>query len=207
MAQRTIQMSRSEAKSAARESILQSIRAHLAASVPSDAREASVHHELPVRSTPVVSSPDFTDAGSLAELFKENLELVDGHCIIAHDEADVVSALTRIISDLQETRLRARRIAVSDSPLVQRLIQLTDLEIDELAVTPSASELFGFDVGITTAQAAIAETGTLVLDTASERHRLASLVPPVHIAIVESARIFQTLGETLSELQKGTELS
>jgi len=200
-------MSRSEATQQARESIFKSIRSHLAASKSLDAREAAVHHELHSSPTPIVSTPEFVDAGSLAELFKENLELVDGHCIIAQDEAEVVRTLTRIISDLQQTKLRAKRIAISDSPLIERLIQLTEVEIDELAVTPGAADLFGFDVGITTAQAAIAETGTLVLDSAAERHRLASLVPPVHIAIVESSRIFQTLGETLRELQKGTELS
>src|SRR4030095_8088885 len=192
----------SAGNSAARESILRSIRTHLAASVPFDAREAAVHHDQPPSLNAEIPPAEFTDAASLAELFKQNLELVDGHCIIAADEADVVRALTRIIAGLQQTKLRARRIAVSDAPLVQRLIQLTDLDIDELGVTPSAADLFAFDVGITTVQAAIAETGTLVLDTAAERDALASLVPPVHIAIVESSQIFQTLGETLRELQK-----
>ena len=86
-------------------------------------------------------------------------------------------------------------------------MHMTDLEIEELGIAPGTSEIFGFDVGITTAQAAIAETGTLVLDSDGERHRLVSLVPPVHIAIVDAATIYATLGETLSMLQKGKELS
>ena len=104
----------------------------------------------------------------------------------------------QIISDLQQTNLRAQRIAISDVPHVERLLYQTDLEIEELAIAPNASDIFRFDVGITTAQAAIAETGTLVLDSTHERHRLVSLVPPVHIAIVDASRIYETLGEALA---------
>src|SRR5262245_52514263 len=79
--------------------------------------------------------------------------------------------------------------------------------MEAVTVAPSSSELFGIDIGITTAQAAIAETGTLVLDSTRERNRLISLVPPVHIAIVEAAKIYSTLGETLSMLQSENEIS
>ena len=64
------------------------------------------------------------------------------------------------------------------------------------------SDIFRFDLGITTAQAAIAETGTLVLDSTQERHRLVSLVPPVHIAIVDASKIFETLNEAVAFIHK-----
>jgi len=45
-----------------------------------------------------------------------------------------------------------------------------------------------------------------VLESEHERHRLSSLVPMIHIAIVESGRIRQTLGEVLQTLaQQGQE--
>jgi L-lactate dehydrogenase complex protein LldG len=47
----------------------------------------------------------------------------------------------------------------------------------------------------------------LVLDSSVERNRLVSLVPPVHIAILHASQIFMTLGETLSALQGGDEIS
>jgi L-lactate dehydrogenase complex protein LldG len=74
-------------------------------------------------------------------------------------------------------------------------------------VAPGADEIFAFDVGISTAQAAIAETGTLVLDSARERNRLVSLVPPVHIAIVDASSIFQTLGEALAFIHQDGSIS
>lgn len=185
----------------ARQEILSSIRTHLAASAPFDARELPAHHEAPAQLSvqPVASN--------LIDLFKQNLEAVDGRCIVTHGKVEIAGVLTQVISALQKTKLRAQRIAISDAPEVERLMHMTDLEIEELAIAPNASDIFGFDVGITTAQAAIAETGTLVLDSTRERHRLVSLVPPVHIAIVEASTIYATLGEMLSKLQNGKELS
>lgn len=121
-------------------------------------------------------------------LFKENLEAVAGHCVITTDVADV---LRQILSDLG-----AQQIAVSDAP-----------ELATFGVIPTASDLFNFEVGITKAQAAIAETGTLVLDSSRERNRLVSVVPPVHIAIVAASRIYATLADVLSMLQNDEELS
>ena len=123
-----------------------------------------------------------------SELFKENLEAVAGHCVITTDVADV---LKQILTDL-----RVERIAVSDAP-----------ELADFGVVPSASDLFNFEVGITRAQAAIAETGTLVLDSSCERNRLVSVVPPVHIAIVAASRIYATLADVLAMLQSGKEVS
>jgi L-lactate utilization protein LutC len=142
---------------------------------------------------------------SAADVFRLNLEAVNGHCVIAQGDTDIARALTQIIADLQKTNLRAQRIAISDNPLVERLMYLTDLEIEALTVAPN--DIFSYDVGISTAQAAIAETGTLVLDSADERHRLVSLVPPVHIAIVDASRICETLGEALALLRQDKELS
>ena len=147
----------------ARESILGSIRTHLAASPP------VVDH--PVNpANPVIRSK--TDP---VNQFKESVESVSGHCIITTDATNV---LEQILADLN-----AKRIAYSDDP-------------------PNAHDIFHFDVGVSTAQAAIAETGTLVLDSSCERHRLVSLVPPVHIAIVNASAIVETLSDALTLLQQ-----
>ena len=82
-------------------------------------------------------------------------------------------------------------------------MHMTDLEIEELGIAPSASEIFGFDVGITTAQAAIAETGTLVLDSVTN-----GIDSFAQASSHRNRRCFndlRDLGETLSMLQKGKE--
>jgi L-lactate dehydrogenase complex protein LldG len=181
--------------------ILRSIRSHLAASAPHDAREQISGGLTQIEAGQISVNP----RQSAADLFRLNLEAVNGHCVVVQGETEIARALTRIITDLQKTDLRAQRIAISDNPIVERLMYLTDLEIEALAIAPN--DIFSYDVGITTAQAAIAETGTLVLDSADERHRLVSLVPPVHIAIVDASRICETLGEVLAVLRNGKDLS
>ena len=200
-------MINSDTNSNARDVILRSIRSHLAASVPHDAIYAETTetgHGSHVDVAPDIPA-DANQERLLVELFRDNLEAVDGHCVIVDGELEIVHALTSIIVDLQKTKLRARRIALSDDAVVERLARLMPVEVDEIAVAPEAAELFGYDVGISRVQGAIAETGTLVLDTERERHRLVSLLPPVHIAIVDASQICLTLGETLSVLRRDTE--
>jgi len=192
---------------AARESIFQSIRSHLAASAALDVRENQIKHapDAPLRPSQAVASEQ--DSASLVDLFKENLESVDGHCVVVGSELELVRALTDVIAQLQRTSLRARKIAISDSPEVERLVKQIGIDVDEIAVAPSATDVFGFDVGISRAQAAIAETGTLLLNSLRERHRLVSLVPPVHIAIIDASEIVGTLGEALAGLRQDEQVS
>ena len=175
----------------AREEILGSIRSHLATSVPYDKQETS--HGFSRMNADQSSSVEICDQ------FKTSLEAVDGHCAIVQGDDGIARALTQII--------HGGRIAISDNPEVERLLNLTDLEIEELGIAPNAHDIFRFDVGISTVQAAIAETGTLVLDSTRERHRFVSLVPPVHIAIVRASQIYRTLGEVLSLIRKDKEIS
>lgn len=52
------------------------------------------------------------------------------------------------------------------------------------------NEAFSSDAGITTADFAIAETGTLGIIFCTGRPRLASIAPPVHIAVVPVDRLY-----------------
>ena len=62
-------------------------------------------------------------------------------------------------------------------------------------------ELFhSIDVGITSTLGAIAETGSLILWPGSQEPRLMSLVPPVHIAILEADKIYATFSEAIDKL-------
>jgi L-lactate dehydrogenase complex protein LldG len=195
----------------ARDAMLRSIRDHLGASAPYDSVQAEAAEEtatvLAVETLPRddngQSAPtQRNETRNLIEMFVENLEAVGGHCVVAQSEPGIAQALTRIISDLQKTNLRARRLALSDALAVERLARQMEVDVDEITVSPKTADLFEYDVGITTAQAAIAETGTLVLESEGERHRLVSLVPPVHIAIVDAASIRLTLGEALAAVHR-----
>lgn len=180
-----------------RHEIIAAIRQQLAASAPSDAvhNEHPAHHEVPTR-TPqqVAHSPELNL--SLIERFQQSLEAVSGNCSIVRDENEAAEAVRQILESKQ-----ARSIAISDSPLAQRIIGRVKPDA-VLLENAASSELFNCDIGITSAQWAVAETGTLVLESNEERHRLASLVPPVHIAIIEADRIRQTLAEVLTAISE-----
>jgi L-lactate dehydrogenase complex protein LldF len=60
------------------------------------------------------------------------------------------------------------------------------------------AELEIADAGLTGAVAGIAETGTMVLPVGTRRSQLASLLPPVHFAILRAEDIHRTMEEWLS---------
>ena len=189
----------------ARAAILKSIRDHLAQSAESDAvyREEKAAHvdltpgdkdsSIELRGVPEKRQKQ-VEHRSLTEMFREELEAVGGHCVVVRGEVEAARALNDIIVELGTRLAPARRIALSDAPLVRRIAGELAAEVEN---TPSATDLFDCDVGVTSAQAAIAETGTLVLESERERHRLASLLPPVHIAILNAVDICLSLGEAL----------
>ena len=181
--------------------MLASIREQLAASARFDAVRDEHHLPSRVMERPaLVTAVEAAVGSSPVERFQHALEAVSGHFIAAGSEAEAAQAIQQILA-----RTKAQRIAISDLPLVQRIV--AQVKSDALVLENAGPQaLFDCDAGITGAQWAIAETGTLVLESEHERHRLASLVPMIHIAIVEAGRVRQTLGEVLQTLaQQGQE--
>jgi L-lactate utilization protein LutC len=180
--------------------MLAAIRQQLATSATFDTVRSEHHSQPPVPSH--VTALVDAESGSLVGRFQQALEAVSGHFIAAANEGEAAQAIQQIIE-----QTNARQIAVSDSPLVQRIMAQVKSEALVLE-NAAAPDLFDCDAGITGAQWAIAETGTLVLESDRERHRLTSLVPMIHIAIVECGRVRQTLSEVLETLrQRGSALS
>lgn len=70
-----------------------------------------------------------------------------------------------------------------------------DRPIEELK-----AELFGgVDAGFTATRGAIAETGSLILWPSPEEPRLLSLVPPIHVALLDTSRIHDTLRSAMRD--------
>ncbi len=179
----------------AREAIFAAIRQSLNESRPFD-DEWQKHH----RSTDAeMGSADHAgrsySESDLVNNFRQSLESVAGNCYVVSNKAEAASCVGEIT-----TTIGAVRIAVSDSQLARDAVP--SYSGTEIVVMADASTLFGCDLGVTSAQWAIAETGTLVLESDRERHRLASLVPPVHICVIEARNIRQTLGEILERVSR-----
>ena len=134
--------------------------------------------------------------------FTSTLERVGGHVhrVSGLDEA----------ADVAQTLLHeagVTRLLVSDAPEARALAaglstRLAGLEC--LAPSDAREKLFTAGAGLSTAQWGIAETGTLVLESAREQHRLASLVVPIHLALLRVELLLGTLGDTLAAVRAPT---
>jgi L-lactate dehydrogenase complex protein LldG len=77
------------------------------------------------------------------------------------------------------------------------------LDYDLLAALPEderRARMLAADIGITSATCAVAETGTLAMASGPGRERLASLLPPVHVAILEADQILPDLFDLFDRL-------
>lgn len=192
-------MSEQRRNEEARREMFAAIREHLAASAPHDAVRAA-HHAAAAHGEDVTTQKEqsvvVTFEGTAVERFRQALEAVAGRCFVVRDEAEAGEVLRQIVEQRD-----SQRVAVSDSPLAGRVVSLAALGAKVLE-NAAVESLFDCDLGVTGAQWGVAETGTLVLESDAERHRLASLVPSAHVAIVESGNIRQTLGEVLRAINK-----
>jgi L-lactate dehydrogenase complex protein LldG len=182
-------------KNDARKRILRAIRENLAASGTPDAPQLDA--PLGTRAPLGASAAGDPPSPDLVTRFAERVAAADAHCTVVRGEADAAQALARIL-----TEARARRVAGSDAPLVQRLLQaLPDRFACERLERLSRDALFACDAGVTAAQWGIAATGTLVLESACERSRLLSLVPPIHVALLSARRLCDSLGDALARIR------
>jgi len=61
-------------------------------------------------------------------------------------------------------------------------------------------ELYDFDCGITDVYCAVAETGSLVMRASREHGRAVSLVPPIHVAVLEPKNFVADLVDLMEKL-------
>lgn len=66
--------------------------------------------------------------------------------------------------------------------------------------TNSGEDIWDVDVGITVADLAIAEMGSLVVSAGPEKRRMSSLVPPTNVMLVNRSAIVGTLAEAIPKI-------
>ncbi len=76
----------------------------------------------------------------------------------------------------------------------------------ETEIEEFKDRLFSIDAGITTVAGAIADPGALILWPSDKEPRLMSLVPSIHIAVLEADNIFSSFLETMQEEKWSTKM-
>ena len=179
-----------------RAAFLGRLRSRLAGGVPSNPA-----HPMPppLDGVPLVRS-ERLDPADVVGSFVRNATAVR---VLVHDidAADVPDAL---IVDVV-TRHNVRRAVVTPEPDVDGVAaRLADLGVDVGGVSVPTSA--AADIGVTSAVAAIATTGTVVQDSGAAGGRSASLLPPVHLCVLPASRIVATSADVLRGLGDGRRL-
>jgi L-lactate dehydrogenase complex protein LldG len=126
---------------------------------------------------------------NLAEQFAEALTAVHGECFRADDLDQALLRLGRLLYEIE-----AEQVVVNDEPpLSEQDFAALWPDIAWHVVDRSEGDLRETcnraDAGLSSADAALAETGSLVLSSGPGKSRLATLLPPVHIALVPTSRL------------------
>ena len=104
-----------------------------------------------------------------------------------------------------------RRVAVCGSGFLDRLGVFDALKVEGFEVRRSSElkldEMYEIDCGITDVYCAVAEVGGMVMRASAEHGRAVSLIPPVHVAIIEPAKVVGDLIDLFEKLGKAAAAS
>ncbi len=149
---------------------------------------------------PRIAVPEVAVEARIESLFRR-VEKLAGKTYLAKSAADAGQHVARLIEGKPAIASNAPFLAecgIAALPSVQS--GFTDREALRAACAGAA-------FGITSADWALADTGSLVLLASREEARLISLLPPAHVAVVPRAKILTGLDELLSILPRPAEAS
>jgi L-lactate dehydrogenase complex protein LldG len=174
-----------------REAVLHKVRTALARSAGQEPGEPP-----PVR----IRIPEM-EGGERVRRFCASLEALAGKTYVATSPADARAHVWSLIAGTSAV--------ASNAPFLDEC-GITALEGVRAGIT-SRDELRAIcstaDTGITSADYALADTGTLVMLSSPREARMISLLPPRHIAIVPRIRLLTGLDELLTAMPNPAEIT
>jgi L-lactate dehydrogenase complex protein LldG len=140
-----------------------------------------------------------SDRNRYTTLFGQNFEKLAGKSFFVREADEVLRVLAELLQGKRAVASNAPFLAtcgITGLPEVQS--GFTDREALRAACVAA-------DVGITCADYALAETGTLVMLSSPQEARLISLLPPMHVAVFPRSRMLANLDELLAILPNPAE--
>ncbi len=116
------------------------------------------------------------------ERFTAELTALGGHALVAQDAGQARDYIAKLLFE------RGGPARAASRPAVTRL---------NLPPMSTAEKLSAVNIGITQADYALADTGTLVVFSETGEGRTLSLLPPIHVAVLEESRILASLDELM----------
>ncbi len=136
----------------------------------------------------------------LIEDFSRELEALSGHVYVPANSAEAIPIILEILRKQEAQRIIAwdeAQLGLSGlGPALARagiVIEDSHLPTDGTARQARLAQLNDVLVGLSGAHGGLADTGALALINGPGRGRLASLLPPVHIALLPAQKLYPSL--------------
>ncbi|HEY4310085.1 MAG TPA: lactate utilization protein C [Pirellulales bacterium] len=132
---------------------------------------------------------------------------VGGQATLVNDLSGAREALATVVEQYKPRTAFCWQHPVLDALALDEYLnergigKLSQQGLAALSPAEQRAKILAADIGITSVTYAIAETGSLVMMAQTGRERLASLLPPVHVAIVERKQILPDLFDLFAELR------
>ena len=143
----------------------------------------------------------------LVKQFAAELTQAGGLFYYAEDAPSACEHLRKIVASASARRVIGWRWPVFQRIGLPELFAKAGVEFAEDGAPGQSGDFTAAaieaDIGVTGAHFALAETGTLVMLSGTGLARTASLMPPIHVAIVESEQVIPTLDDLLSRINTG----
>lgn len=164
--------------------------------------DAASSHPGSFTGYPAVPAPG--DPGLIAR-FGEELEAQGGVMHRVASDPDAAHVALAILKDHGADRVLSWTDRWLECPGLLEAIEQAGIEVvhldlasDDPARRNQLDAVEPVTVGLTGSFAGLADTGSLVLASGSGRSRMASLLPSVHIAVLQRGRLFPTLSAFLA---------
>lgn len=148
----------------------------------------SSFRSIPINNEKEIYKPILPDA---INCFKNELEAINGQCVLCEDENDLYTKIKDFVSENTFSYLFCR-----DKDLTNNLQQYN------ISYSDKAEDFETMQAGITTCEALIARTGSIVVSAASPSGRQMHAFPPVHIVVAKASQMVNYPEEALTIIQQ-----
>ena len=163
----------------------------------------SPQSELTVKSELISTAVD--DVSALFESFSQMIALGTGNAYRVKDGDEALQSLGDILSDSDVSSAVVSGDAFIGSLGVKAFLDRKGIEVKATGIDSGQHKeaSFSVDVGITGADYALADTGTVAICHGRDNARLLSLAPPIHIAFIEIGKLLPDIDTLVAEIKPG----
>lgn len=123
--------------------------------------------------------------------FKNELEAINGVCVICDDETDLYAKLKSFVANKELSYLFCR-----DTYIAQQL------ELNQIPFSFDENHFDAMQAGITGCEFLVARTGSVLVSSASQSGRQLNVFPPIHIVLAHVSQLVNYLDEALVAIQQ-----